>query len=96
MSVTLQIRRDSTQKWQLLDPVPFQGELCLDTDQKKIKCGDGFRNYSELPYLNDEDIQNLRNEYGNETDFVLSFEMSKSTPLIPSAVTNLTIDSIQP
>jgi hypothetical protein len=79
MSVTLLIRRDSTQNWVQLDPVPFQGELCLDTDLRKIKCGDGFHNYSELEYLSDQDIQQLRNEYGNETAFVLSFEMAKST-----------------
>jgi len=80
MSVTIVIRKDSEERWVALNPIPFQGELCLNTSNKKIKCGDGFNNWSDLPYLNDKDIEDLKNEYGNETDFLSSYEHYKINP----------------
>jgi hypothetical protein len=78
MSVSIRIRRDSSQAWEQNDPVLFSGELGLDLTAKKIKCGDGFNEWTKLPYLNENEIDALRGEYGNETDFTIHFELSKS------------------
>lgn len=41
--------------------VPLNGELCLETDTKKAKLGDGVKTYSALPYmfLTTEEVQAL-------------------------------------
>jgi len=77
MPVSIRIRRDTLQAWELNDPVLFSGELGLDTTSKKIKVGDGFNEWTKLPYLNESDFDALRTEYGNETDFTLAYELSK-------------------
>jgi hypothetical protein len=77
MSVSLRIRRDSEARWLENDPVPHQGELCMDITNHKIKLGDGFNEWSKLPYLGSSGVDALREEYGNETDFILNYELFK-------------------
>ena len=77
MPVSIRIRRDTLQAWELNDPVLFSGELALDTTSKKIKVGDGFTEWTNLNYLNDEQFTELRAEFGNETDFQIHLELAK-------------------
>jgi hypothetical protein len=77
MSVSIRLRRDSAERWLENDPVLFQGELGADLTNKKLKLGDGFNEWSKLPYLNSEGLEEIRSEYGNETDFELYYEMFK-------------------
>ena len=77
MSVSIRLRRDSAERWLENDPVLFQGELGADLTNKKLKLGDGFNEWSKLPYLNSEELDEIRSEYGNETDFELYYELFK-------------------
>lgn len=77
MSVSLRIRRDSEARWLENDPIPFQGELCMDTTNKTIRLGDGFNEYSKLPLVTDKALDTIRAEYGNETDFTINYELFK-------------------
>ena len=45
----IQIRRDTTANWTNTNPVPAEGELCLDTNTGFLKVGDGSSNYVDLP-----------------------------------------------
>ena len=77
MSVSIRLRRDTSVLWGKNDPVLHQGELGFATDLKRVKVGDGFNEWSKLPYLNDADLDTIRNEYGNETDFIIALELAK-------------------
>ena len=77
MSVSLRIRRDTEARWLENDPVPHQVELCMDITNHKIKLGDGFNEWSKLSYMNSEEVSSIREEYGNETDFILNYELFK-------------------
>lgn len=54
VTARLQIRKGTTEEWQLNDPVLMNAEPAWDTKQNKIKFGDGKSKWSELPY-----VQNL-------------------------------------
>ncbi len=45
----IQIRRDTTANWTNTNPIPAEGELCLDTNTGYLKVGDGSSNYVDLP-----------------------------------------------
>ena len=77
MSVSLRIRRDTEERWIENNPVPFQGELCMDISNHKLKLGDGFNEWTKLKYLNQAEIDTIRSEYGNETDFAINYELFK-------------------
>jgi len=77
MSVSIRIRRDTEARWLENDPVPHQGELCMDITNHKIKLGDGFNEWSKLPYMESSGVDALREEYGNETDFTINYELFK-------------------
>jgi len=49
----IQIRRDTASNWTTADPVLHQGELGIETDTLKVKCGDGSTAWSSLSYLID-------------------------------------------
>ena len=78
MSVSIRIRRDTSANWALNDPVLFAGEIALDLTAKRVKLGDGFNEWSNLEYLNDSELAAIRSDYGNETDFIIEYELSKS------------------
>ena len=46
----LQFRRDTKENWLKVDPIPMEGELCLELDTHHSKVGDGVHKYSELEY----------------------------------------------
>ncbi len=51
-----------------LDPVLMDRELCLSTDVRKFKLGDGNHKWSELPYYYDEAPHNYNFETLKERD----------------------------
>lgn len=72
MSVrTIQLRRDYGDQWELANPALRQGELGVELGSggAKVKCGDGFTSWNDLPYLGDDGLQQIRTEYGNELSF---------------------------
>lgn len=73
----IQIRRDSAANWQAVNPALRIGELGLDTTAKRIKIGDGFTDWNSLEYAERGAMDELRNEYGNEVDFVMQLELNK-------------------
>jgi len=77
MPVSIRVRRDSSQAWEQNNPVLFQGEFGLDLTNKRVKLGDGFTEWTNLNYLNDEQFTELRAEFGNETDFQIHLELAK-------------------
>ena len=58
-------------------PVLFIGELGLDITNKRIKAGDGFSEWTKLPYIEETGLERIRSEYGDETDFILQLELNK-------------------
>jgi hypothetical protein len=49
----IQIRRDTAANWTSANPTLAQGELGIETDTLKIKCGNGSTAWSSLSYLID-------------------------------------------
>ena len=48
----IQIRRDTAENWKTNNPTLLQGELALETDERKMKIGDGTTDYNNLSYTN--------------------------------------------
>ncbi len=44
-------RRGPAHIWAEKNPILADGEIGIETDTSKIKCGDGVRTWNELPYL---------------------------------------------
>ena len=55
VKVTLQIRHDEANDWVTRNPVLARGEYGLESDTFLIKIGDGVRDWTHLPYLNQLD-----------------------------------------
>jgi hypothetical protein len=51
MANRIQIRRDSEDNWDRINPTLADGELGLNYDNNQIKVGDGNSNWSSLPYI---------------------------------------------
>ena len=47
------LRRDTASGWSGANPTLLAGEVGVETDTLKIKCGDGARAWNSLPYLTD-------------------------------------------
>lgn len=43
-------RRDTAANWASRNPTPADGEICIETDTKRKKIGDGITAYTNLPY----------------------------------------------
>lgn len=52
VKVTLQIRHDTANDWEIRNPILAQGEYGLEIDTYLIKVGDGVLDWEHLPYLN--------------------------------------------
>jgi len=50
MAVQIQMRRDLAAAWTATNPTPASGELCLETDTRLTKMGDGVTPWNSLPY----------------------------------------------
>lgn len=73
----IQLRRGTQQEWEDINPVLFIGELGIDISNKRVKAGDGFSNWTQLPYIDQSGLNDLRLEYGNEMDFIIALELAK-------------------
>ena len=50
-NATIQIRQDTAGNWTSNNPTPAAGELCLETDTKAVKIGDGSTVWTSLIYI---------------------------------------------
>ena len=50
MAVTIQLKRGSSLAWQRLNPILAIGEPGFEKDTYRLKIGDGFTPWNELPY----------------------------------------------
>lgn len=44
-------RRDTKDAWLSSNPLLYDGELAIEQDTNKLKCGDGITKYKDLPYI---------------------------------------------
>jgi hypothetical protein len=70
------LRRDVANNWQTNNPALRQGEVGIEIDQSgsgynRMKVGDGFLSWNDLPYIDDAGLDILRTEYGDEVTFEL-------------------------
>lgn len=55
----IQIRRDTTVNWVIVNPILAEGEFGKEIDTGRIKNGDGVTAWNDLPYYNsDVDLSN--------------------------------------
>lgn len=77
----MQMRRDETLAWETTNPALHQGEIGFEitsTGQpNRLKIGDGFTSWNDLEYADDNAMQTIREEYGNEISFNLQFDLNK-------------------
>jgi hypothetical protein len=50
MALQIQLRRGNKATWASVNPIPSQGEPCIELDTGNIKIGNGSNNYNTLPY----------------------------------------------
>lgn len=72
------VRRDTATNWETVNPALHQGEIGMDLTNKRMKVGDGFNNWTELPYIDNAGLDEIRAEYGNEVTFGLNFDLHRS------------------
>lgn len=46
----IKVRRDTAANWAARNPTPVDGEICIETDTKRKKIGDGATPYNSLQY----------------------------------------------
>ena len=54
MQMNICMRRDTTENWNRINPVPCDGEICLiqeNGEYNKMVIGDGRRPFAELPKI---------------------------------------------
>ena len=77
----MQMRRDDTLAWTTTNPALHQGEIGFEitsTGQpNRLKIGDGFTSWNDLEYADDNAMQTIREEYGDESSFNLNFDLNK-------------------
>lgn len=57
MAIKIQHIRDTASNWTSNNPIPFEGELCYETDTGKVKMGDGSTNWNSLAYVGAYSVQ---------------------------------------
>ncbi len=77
----MQMRRDDTLSWSTNNPSLHQGEIGFEVtatgQSNRLKIGDGFTSWNDLEYADDNAMQTIREEYGNEISFNLQFDLNK-------------------
>lgn len=58
----IQLRRAKESEWTSADPILRVGEPALSTDVYKLKIGDGIHQWHEIPYLTENELEELRQE----------------------------------
>jgi len=54
MATRIKLRRDTSTRWENINPILSLGEPGLETDTGKIKYGDGITTWNLLPYFDDQ------------------------------------------
>ena len=79
----IQLRRDTAFNWEASNPSLRQGELGIVLNAQdgtggggRMKVGDGFTSWNDLPYIDDAGLDILRQEYGDEISFELGFALT--------------------
>ena len=67
---------DTAQNFNSIDPTLHQGELGFDITNKRIKCGDGFTSWSQLDYIEEAGLAQIREEYGDELTFEIGLNLT--------------------
>ena len=52
--VQVNIRRDTSENWQKVNPILNESELAADTTEKRFKLGDGVTDWNSLKWCDDE------------------------------------------
>lgn len=80
------LRRDTAFNWEQSNPALRQGEVGIvlnDQDGSggggRMKVGDGFNNWNDLPYIDDAGLDILRQEYGDDISFELGFALTNQS-----------------
>ena len=73
----IRVRRGQSSEWQTNNPALDQGEIGMDLTAKRMKVGDGFTSWNDLPYIDDAGLDSIRSEYGDEVTFGLNFDLNK-------------------
>ena len=56
MADIIQLRRDTAANWVTANPVLADGEIGIETDTRKRKCGNGTTAWNSLPYMYSDDL----------------------------------------
>ena len=73
----IRVRRGQASEWQASNVCLDQGEIGMDLTAKRMKVGDGFTSWNDLPYIDDAGLDTIRAEYGDEVTFGLNFDLNK-------------------
>lgn len=73
--VKIKIRRDTTANWIAKNPVLALGEIGADMTLHRIKVGDGVKTWTELPFSDEDIIDNLTS---TRTDAALSANQGRA------------------
>ena len=73
--VKIRIRRDTSANWAAKNPVLALGEIGVDMTLHRIKVGDGVKTWNELPFSDEDIIDNLTS---TRTDAALSANQGKA------------------
>lgn len=80
----IRLRRDTAFNWSQINPALQEGEISVVLNNQdgtggggRLKVGDGFTSWNDLPYVDDVGLNALREEYGDE----LSFEIGLQTTI---------------
>ena len=76
----IQLRRDTEQNWTTINPALRQGEVGIElgSSGNRMKVGDGFTNWNNLNYIEEDGLDEIRAEYGTDITFELHFNLTKN------------------
>jgi hypothetical protein len=66
MPVRIQFRRGISSEWTTANPILAEGEIGLESDNRKFKIGDGATAWASLPY-----IDTLPVDYNQDANVIL-------------------------
>ncbi len=76
-SFKIQLRKGTLQEWETSNPILLAGEIGVDLSNYRIKTGDGFSKWNDLPYVDESSVSLLDNTIGSETDYINELEQAR-------------------
>lgn len=77
----IKLRRDTFFNWSQINPALQEGEISVVLNTQdgtggggRLKVGDGFTSWNDLPYVDDAGLDAIREEYGDEATFELGLQ----------------------